>query len=93
MKTFEAVETALNVAGVGVGITMIKDVLGVVLLVLNLGLLLVRGIIWFIRWYRKAMKDGKTDPEELEELAAGISEAQKYIEEKQDVLEENENNE
>lgn len=89
MNTIDKIETVVNVAGVGVGISMIKDILGVVILSLNALILLIKGVLWLIKWWKKASKDGKITEDEIQELMAGAEEAKKYIEElNEDVQEE-----
>ena len=88
MKTYDAVETVLNVLGVGVGVSMIKDILGVALLVINILLLVIRVVIKVIKWYRKASKDGKITGDEVDELANSLGEEQKYLEEMKENVEE-----
>ena len=89
MNVIDKIETAVNVAGVGVGISMIKDILGVVILSLNAVILLIKGVLWIIKWWKKASKDGKITEDEIQELMAGAEEAKKYIEElNEDVQEE-----
>ena len=50
MKAYDTVETVMNVLGVGVGVTMIKDILGVALLVINILLLIIRVVVFVVRW-------------------------------------------
>ena len=67
MKSFDAVETALNGAGVVFGIANIQEVLGVILLSLNILLLVVRFVLRIIKWYKKSKTDGVITPEEIDE--------------------------
>lgn len=91
MKAYDTVETVMNVLGVGVGVTMIKDILGVALLVINILLLIIRVVVFVVRWYKKASKDGTITDDEIQELIAGMSEAEKYAIELQEEAEDKKN--
>lgn len=63
----EPVETALNCLGIVVGINEIETILGIFLLVLNISILVIKGVFKLLAWYKTAKADGKITKEELEE--------------------------
>ena len=67
MKSMDAIETTLNGAGIVFGIANIQEVLGVVLLVLNILLIVIRFVLRLVQWYKKSKKDGTITAEEIDE--------------------------
>ena len=75
-------------AGLGVGLANIYTILGIVLVVLNIGILIFN----FICRMKDRLKDGKLTNEEKAETAAEILELTEKIKELQDALDGKENN-
>lgn len=74
-------------AGLGLGLANIYNILGIILVVLNIGILLFN----FICRMRDRMKDGKLTNEEKAETAKEILELTEKIKELQDALDNKEN--
>ena len=74
-------------AGLGVGLANIYNILGIVLVILNIGILMFN----FICRMRDRMKDGKFTNEEKAETAKEILELTEKIKELQDALDSKEN--
>lgn len=75
-------------AGLGLGLANIYNILGIILVVLNIGILLFN----FICRMRNRMSDGKLTNEEKAETAKEILELTEKIKELQDALDSKENN-
>lgn len=75
-------------AGLGVGLANIYTILGIVLVVLNIGILIFN----FICRMKDRLKDGKLTNEEKAETAAEILELTEKIKELQGALNDKENN-
>lgn len=75
-------------AGLGLGLANIYNILGIILVVLNIGILLFN----FVCRMRDRMKDGKFTNEEKAETAKEILELTEKIKELQDALDSKENN-
>ena len=75
-------------AGLGVGLANIYNILGIILVVLNIGILLFN----FTCRMRDRMKDGKFTNEEKADTAREILELTEKIKELQDALDSKENN-
>lgn len=75
-------------AGLGVGLANIYTILGIVLVVLNIGILIFN----FVCRMKDRLKDGKLTNEEKAETAAEILELTEKIKELQDALDGKENN-
>ena len=75
-------------AGLGVGLANIYNILGIILVVLNIGILVFN----LICRMRDRMKDGKFTNEEKAETAKEILELTEKIKELQDALDSKENN-
>lgn len=75
-------------AGLGLGLANIYNILGIILVVLNIGILLFN----FICRMRNRMNDGKLTNEEKAETAKEILELTEKIKELQDALDSKENN-
>lgn len=78
---FDTVETTLNGFGVAIGLAEIETILGIVLLVVNISILLTRGIFKLVAWYKEAKKDGKITKDEIDEGIKIIDETKSVIEE------------
>lgn len=74
-------------AGLGLGLANIYNILGIILVVLNIGILLFN----FICRMRDRMKDGQFTNEEKAETAKEILELTEKIKELQDALDNKEN--
>lgn len=74
-------------AGLGVGLANIYNILGIILVVLNIGILMFN----FICRMRDRMKDGKFTNEEKAETAKEILELTEKIKELQNALDSKEN--
>lgn len=83
-KVFEYVETALNGVGVAYGLDNIKTVLGIIVLSINIVILVTRGVLKFIAWYKKAKEDGEITKEEIEEGLKILDETKKDIDQNVD---------
>lgn len=75
-------------AGLGVGLANIYNILGIVLIVINIGILIFN----FVCRMRDRMKDGKFTNEEKADTAREILELTEKIKELQDALDSKENN-
>lgn len=80
----DSVETALNGMGVAVGLAEIETILGIILLVVNISILVARGIFKLVSWYKGAKEDGKITKEEIDEGIKIIDETKTEIEENVD---------
>ena len=80
----ESVETVLNSAGVAVGLAEIETILGIILLVVNISILVGRGIFKLVAWYKKAKEDGEITKEEIEEGIKIIDETKNDIDQNVD---------
>ena len=80
----DSVETALNGMGVAVGLAEIETILGIILLVVNISILVARGIFKLVSWYKKAKEDGEITKEEIDEGIKIIDETKTEIEENVD---------
>jgi len=74
-------------AGLGVGLANIYNILGIILVVINIGILIFN----FVCRMRDRMKDGKFTNEEKAETAKEILELTEKIKELQDALDSKEN--
>lgn len=74
-------------AGLGLGLANIYNILGIILIVLNIGILIFN----FVCRTRDRMKDGKFTNEEKAETAKEILELTEKIKELQDALDSKEN--
>lgn len=81
MRIFDIIETAINLAGVYIGVQNLESVLSIVILVINLGCLIARGLIRFINWVKRSKADGKITTEELNELDSKIKEGTEKLNE------------
>lgn len=75
MKWLSAIELALNGLGICVGLADIESILGICLLVVNIGIIVFRLIFRIVEWY-KAAKDEKSDGGEritADELKEGLN--------------------
>ena len=75
-------------AGLGVGLANIYNILGIILIVINIGILIFN----FVCRMRDRMKDGKFTNEEKADTAREILELTEKIKELQDALDSKENN-
>lgn len=75
-------------AGLGVGLANIYTILGIILVILNIGILIFN----FICRMKNRLKDGKFTNEEKAETAREILELTEKIKELQDALDGKENN-
>lgn len=74
-------------AGLGLGLANIYNILGIILIVINIGILIFN----FVCRMRDRMKDGKFTNEEKAETAKEILELTEKIKELQDALDSKEN--
>ena len=65
----------------GIDISTSKDVLGLVLVILNIIVLLVSLAIKLVSWFKKAKEDGKITKEEIDEAIDIVNDSLKEIEE------------
>lgn len=75
-------------AGLGVGLANIYNILGIILIIINIGILIFN----FVCRMRDRMKDGKFTNEEKAETAKEILELTEKIKELQNALDSKENN-
>lgn len=75
-------------AGLGVGLANIYNILGIILIVINIGILIFN----FVCRMRDRMKDGKLTNEEKADTAKEILELTEKIKELQNALDSKENN-
>ena len=75
-------------AGLGVGLANIYNILGIILIIINIGILIFN----FVCRMRDRMKDGKFTNEEKADTAREILELTEKIKELQDALDSKENN-
>lgn len=75
-------------AGLGLGLANIYNILGIVLIIINIGILIFN----FVCRMRDRMKDGKFTNEEKADTAREILELTEKIKELQDALDSKENN-
>ena len=75
-------------AGLGLGLANIYNILGIILIVINIGILIFN----FVCRMRDRMKDGKFTNEERADTAREILELTKKIKELQKELDEHDNN-
>ena len=75
-------------AGLGLGLANIYNILGIILIIINIGILIFN----FVCRMRDRMKDGKFTNEEKAETAKEILELTEKIKELQDALDSKENN-
>lgn len=74
----EITETCFNVAGVAVGSELVETTylwLGVVLLVINILSIVIKGVITFVKWYKKSKADGVITADELDEATKIVDDA------------------
>ena len=76
----DSVETALNGMGVAVGLAEIETILGIILLVVNISILIMRGVFKLVAWYKKSKEDGVITKEEIEEGIKIIDETKSEVE-------------
>jgi len=74
-------------AGLGVGLANIYNILGIILIVLNIGILLFN----FICRMKDRMNDGKLDTQEKADAAKEIADLMNQIKELQEALDNKEN--
>ena len=66
----------------GIDIITTKEVLGIVLIVVNIVVLIVSLMLKLITWYKEAKKDGKITEDEIQEGIDIINDSLKDIKEK-----------
>ena len=70
MKWYSWINELLSCVGLAVGLdlTQTKEILGLVLVILNVVTLLISLGLKFVKWFRESFKDRKIDDKEKEEL-------------------------
>lgn len=89
------INEVLSTAGIilGVDISLTKDILGIVLVILNIIVLIVSLCLKLLAWWKKAKEDGKITEDEIQEGIDIINDSLKDIhkEDKQPQKGENDN--
>lgn len=97
MKWYNWINEVLSGVGIvlGIDISSTKDVLGLILVILNIAVLVISLIIKIITWFKEAKKDGKITNEEIKDvldiLSGGIDDINKHIEDSKPQKEKNDN--
>ena len=78
------INEVLSTAGIilGVDISLTKDILGIVLVILNILVLIISLCLKILAWWKKAKEDGKITEDEIQEGIDIINDSLKDIKEK-----------
>ena len=76
----------LSTAGIilGVDISLTKDILGIVLVILNILVLIISLCLKLLAWWKKAKEDGKITDDEIQEGINIINDSLKDIKDKEE---------
>lgn len=68
-NSFDIIETIFNTLGVALGISLaeVQMWLGIIITIINIVIILIRGILSLVKWFKKAKEDGKIDAKEIDE--------------------------
>lgn len=80
-KWYDWINEVLSGVGLTIGIDLAssKEILGLILVILNIIVLVVSMVLKIITWFKKAKEDGQITKDELEELQGIVDETSKQI--------------
>lgn len=85
-KVLDAIITTADGAGIWYGIANIKEILGIIVLVVSLIGTTVKIALNIINWYKKAKEDGKITKEEIDEGIGLIKDGFEVVKEGVDTI-------